>query len=169
MSANRPPGCEGCKEPATIHLTQIINGVMHKVDLCAKCPKAKNIDDPTGFSLADQLLGLGAGEEIEKSVTQETVCPQCGFSQPDFKKSGRLGCPKCYNTFADGLTSLLKNMHRGTQHKGKVPGRLMRREMLRKEMDVLQANLRKAVTEERFEEAASIRDQIRELEARMNR
>ena len=48
-------------------------------------------------------------------------CPHCGFSQADFKKSGRLGCPECYQTFAEGLAGLLKTMHKGTRHTGKAP------------------------------------------------
>lgn len=165
--SQRPPGCESCTEPATIHLTQIVNGVMHKVDLCAKCPNAKNIDDPTGFSLADQLLGLGASEQIS-SKGEELVCPQCGFTQPDFKKSGRLGCPKCYETFSEGLSVLLKNMHRGTQHKGKKPKNFEEKQHLKEELASLQGDLRKAVINENFETAATLRDKIRALESQLS-
>jgi protein arginine kinase activator len=163
MSANRPPGCQGCKEPATIHLTQIVNGVMHKVDMCAKCPNAKNVDDPTGFSLADQLLGLGASEELNPSPA-DVVCPACGFTQEDFKKSGRLGCPVCYETFVEGLAGLLRNMHRGTHHKGKVPARFLEEEILKAKAHELQEQLARAVREERFEAAAVLRDKLRELQ-----
>ena len=68
------------------------------------------------------LLGLGASQEIEQSAGGvELKCPRCGFTQADFKKSGRLGCPECYKTFAEGLEGLLKTMHKGTRHVGKVP------------------------------------------------
>lgn len=164
--ANRPPGCENCKEPATIHLTQIINGVVHKIDLCAKCPNAKNIDDPTGFSLADQLLGLGAAEEM-KANGDELACPKCGFTQNDFKKSGRLGCPVCYETFRQGLEPLLRNMHRGTSHKGKIPARHQDVKELRNRLDSLESELKKAINKEDYEGAASLRDRIRELEIKL--
>jgi protein arginine kinase activator len=164
--ANRPPGCENCKEPATIHLTQIINGVVHKIDLCAKCPNAKNIDDPTGFSLADQLLGLGAAEEM-KANGDELACPKCGFTQNDFKKSGRLGCPVCYETFRQGLEPLLRNMHRGTSHKGKIPARHQDAKELRNRLDSLESELKKAIDKEDYEGAASLRDRIRELEIKL--
>ncbi|HPA16123.1 MAG TPA: UvrB/UvrC motif-containing protein [Verrucomicrobiae bacterium] len=165
--ANRPPGCENCKEPATIHLTQIINGVVHKIDLCAKCPNAKNIDDPTGFSLADQLLGLGAAEEM-KANGDELACPKCGFTQNDFKKSGRLGCPVCYETFRQGLEPLLRNMHRGTSHKGKIPARHQDVKELRNRLDSLESELKKAINREDYEGAASLRDRIRELEIKLS-
>ena len=95
--------CEVCQtENATVHLTQIISGKMQKIDLCEKCAKEKGVADPAGFSLADMLLGLGAADEIKSTGTEELVCPQCGFTQPDFKKTGRLGCPQCYVTFSEG-------------------------------------------------------------------
>src|SRR6516225_8140762 len=114
--------CSICKEkPATVHLTQIVGDKMQKLDMCEDCAKAKGINDPTSFAMADLMLGLGAAQEVEQAVGVELKCPRCGFSQADFKKSGRLGCPECYRTFAEGLAGLLKTMHKGTRHVGKVP------------------------------------------------
>jgi len=115
--------CCICKEKqATVHLTQIAGEKVQKVDLCEECAKQKGADDPAQFSLADLLLGLGASQEMEKAAGGEEVqCPQCGFTQADFKKTGRLGCAECYQTFAEGLESLLKGMHKGTRHTGKTP------------------------------------------------
>src|SRR3954465_4174592 len=115
--------CCICKDKeATVHLTQIAGDKMQKVDLCEECAKTKGVDDPTGFSLADLLLGLGASQEIEQSAGGgELKCPNCGFTQADFKKAGRLGCSECYNVFSEGLESLLKTMHKGTRHVGKRP------------------------------------------------
>lgn len=51
--------CSICKEKqATVHLTQIANDKMQKVDLCEECARTKGVNDPTGFSLADLLSGL---------------------------------------------------------------------------------------------------------------
>ena len=82
--------CDVCKcNDATVFLTQIQDGKMQKVNLCEACSKEKGVEDPKSFALADLLLGLGASEEIEKgTLTQK--CPMCGFSQADFKKTGRL-------------------------------------------------------------------------------
>src|SRR6185295_12668295 len=115
--------CCVCKErEATVHLTQIAGEKMQKVDLCEDCAKQKGVNDPAGFSLADLLLGLGASQEIEQAGGGvETKCPNCGFTQADFKKAGRLGCAECYKTFAEGLEGLLKTMHKGTRHVGKSP------------------------------------------------
>src|SRR5512143_1039478 len=118
--------CCICKEKeVTVHLTQIAGEKMQKVDLCEECAAQKGVNDPTGFSLADLLLGLGASQEMEQATGgSEFRCPACGFTQADFKKAGRLGCSECYATFAEGLESLLKTMHKGTRHVGKVPAAL---------------------------------------------
>src|SRR4029453_1949983 len=109
--------CQFCKKaPATVHVTQIVENEVKKVDFCEACAKEKGVNDPTVFSIADMLLGLGASQKMEEATAArgtEVVCGTCGFSQADFKKSGRLGCAKCYSVFADGLESLLKGMHKG--------------------------------------------------------
>jgi len=156
--------CDVCKKnSATVFLTQIVDGKMQKVNLCESCSKEKGVTDPTGFALADLLLGLGAAQEIEKG-TGVQKCPGCGFSQADFKKTGRLGCPQCYETFADALGTLIKQMHKGTEHTGKVPQRLVRTLERESHLKELQRNLRKAVASEDFESAATLRDKIREFD-----
>jgi len=156
--------CDVCKsKEATVFLTQIVEGKMQKVNLCEGCSKEKGVNDPTGFALADLLLGLGAAQEIEKNPAGNR-CPVCGFSQADFKKTGRLGCSACYDAFAEGLSGMLKNMHRGSVHTGKVPAKLRVGRLRNREMAELQTSLQKAIQEEQFEEAAALRDRIRKLE-----
>ena len=155
--------CDVCKtNQATVFLTQIVDGKMQKVNLCEVCSKEKGVTDPTGFALADLLLGLGAAQEIEKGGNLQK-CPSCGFSQQDFKKTGRLGCAVCYETFAEGLHSLLKAMHKGTSHVGKIPTRLAQSMHLDAEMKALNQQLEKAVGKEDYESAAELRDQIKNL------
>jgi protein arginine kinase activator len=150
---------------ASVFLTQIVEGKMQKVNLCDACSKEKGVQDPTGFALADLLLGIGAAEEIEKGSGTAQKCPVCGYTQADFKKTGRLGCSSCYLTFAEGLGTLLKAMHKGTEHVGKLPQRAFRAIELTDKMRTLNADLEKAVAEENYESAASLRDEIKKLEA----
>lgn len=161
--------CCICKEKnATVHLTQITGEKMQKVDLCEECAKTKGVNDQTGFSLADLLLGLGASQELEQSPGgTEAKCSQCGFTHADFKKSGRLGCSECYVTFSDGLGGLLKTMHKGTRHVGKVPESLRTRRDLSNQLTALQKKLNKAIETEDFEQAALLRDQIKQLNSRL--
>ena len=152
--------CDVCKcNDATVFLTQILEGKMQKVNLCDACSKEKGVQDPTGFALADLLLGIGAAEEIEKGAP----------TQADFKKSGRLGCSACYVTFAEGLGTLLKAMHKAAEHVGKLPQRAHRQVELSDRMRSLNENLQKAVEEENYETAASLRDQIKQLEHELAR
>jgi protein arginine kinase activator len=158
--------CDVCKtNEASVFLTQIVDGKMQKVNLCDSCSKAKGVDDPTGFALADLLLGLGAAQEIERGTTSSQKCPSCGFSHADFKKTGRLGCAQCYETFSEGLSSLLKAMHKGTHHTGKVPARISKLLERENALKTLQRDLQRAVAEENYETAAQLRDQLRHLEA----
>jgi protein arginine kinase activator len=160
--------CCVCKEKeATVHYTQIAGDKIQKVDLCEACAKSKGVNDPMGFSLADLLLGLGASQEIEQSAGgSELKCTRCGFTQADFKKAGRLGCPECYVTFAEPLEGLLKTMHKGTRHVGKVPESLRQTRDLTDRLKHLQKKLSKAIEEEDFEEAAILRDEIKQNTAR---
>ncbi|HNU98939.1 MAG: UvrB/UvrC motif-containing protein [Verrucomicrobia bacterium] len=166
--------CMVCKQQeATVHLTQVVEGKIKKLDLCEACSKAKGVDDPTGFSLADLLMGLGASQEIAQAASSgESSCPTCGFTQADFKKSGRLGCPDCYRAFSDGLEALLKTMHKGHQHVGKAPGSLAGQTQTQSRtpgrspedrLQALQRSLEEAIKVENYEEAARIRDEIKAL------
>lgn len=157
--------CCVCKEkPATVHLTQIVGDKMQKLDLCEDCAKAKGVNDPTSFAMADLMLGLGASQELESAAAgQEVKCPRCGFSQADFKKSGRLGCPECYQTFAEGLSGLLKSMHKGIRHVGKAPEALRQSRDTSDRLKLLQKKLAKAVEDENYETAAALRDEIKLL------
>jgi protein arginine kinase activator len=162
--------CCICKErEATVHLTQIAGDKMQKVDLCEECAKTKGVNDPAGFSLADLLLGLGASQEIEQAAGGvEVKCPRCGFTQADFKKAGRLGCPECYKAFGDALDGLLKSMHKGTRHVGKVPESLRQTRDLSDRLLALQKKLNTAIEEENFEQAARLRDEVKQMSAQLS-
>lgn len=160
--------CDICKKnPATVFLTQMAEGKAKKFDLCEACSKDKGVDDPAGFALADLLLGLGDSQEVEKAASGEDAsCPSCGFTHADFKKAGRFGCSECYKVFADGLESLLKTMHRGTRHKGKVPRRLQDAHQLSEKLVSMQKRLDAAIKSEDYETAARLRDELKALKAK---
>ena len=153
-----------CDKEATVHLTEIVDGQMKKIDLCEDCAQEKGVTNPQGFALADLLLGRGAAQELEEAGP-DLVCSTCGFTQADFKKSGRLGCPDCYTTFAEALDGMLKQMHKGVQHVGKAPKALRQVMDKSKKLETLRGQLEEAVAQENYELAAQVRDQIKELEA----
>lgn len=157
-----PLKCDLCDNAATVHLTQIVNNKVHKVDLCESCAQAKGVTDPSGFSLADLLIkaSLNPGQE---SSSRSLRCEHCGFTQADFKKHGRFGCPQCYPTFTDLLQPMLENMHKGPLHLGKVPRLAVNRQQVQERLSQLEHELREAVKAERYEEAARYRDEINEV------
>lgn len=156
--------CDVCQDKhATVYLTQIVDGQMQKVNLCEGCAKEKGVTDPTGFALADLLLGLGSDEKVG-GPADERFCEVCGFTHSEFKKTGRLGCSSCYRAFGDGLDSLVKAMHKGTRHVGKVPSRYRATKKFTDQITDLKHRLKIAITDENFEEAAQLRDQIKTAE-----
>jgi protein arginine kinase activator len=158
--------CENCGEKdASIHYTQIDKNEMHTFHLCDECAAAKGLQPGVNvgnFPLTDFLAQMGkAGAESALSGP----CSFCGLTLDDFKKTGRLGCSHCYVTFDGHLSGLLRRLHGGTQHVGKVylppdPTQAEQRERL----DGLRRKLDRAVQSEDFERAAQIRDLIRTLE-----
>jgi protein arginine kinase activator len=155
--------CDLCKDKeANVFFTQIINGQVQKVNLCEECSKQKGVSDPTGFALAELLLGMGGDEEAAESRPAEAVCPGCGFSHSEFKRIGRLGCPQCYDVFVTEIEGVLTNLHKGTRHTGKIPGRAAARAVSSR-LDSLRSALTKAISEENFEDAVRLRDEINEL------
>jgi protein arginine kinase activator len=157
--------CDLCSKPATVHLTQIVNNKIHKVDLCEACAQAKGVTDPSGFSLADLLLKASLNPE----PAGEVRCTACGFTQQDFKKTGRFGCPSCYEFFARMLEPMLEGMHKGTSHTGKVPQRAQERRSLYERLTQLETELDQAIKSERYEDAARYRDEIMQVRRAVDR
>jgi protein arginine kinase activator len=155
-----PLKCDFCTQPATVHFTQINNNKVHNVDLCEECAQKKGVTNPGGFSLADLLLKTAPGQE---STVPAVRCEQCGFTQNDFKKHGRFGCPACYDAFKGMLEPLLDGMHKGTKHAGKVPKAAVDRKSLYDRMTKLELDLTDAIKSERYEEAARFRDEINQM------
>ncbi len=156
-----PLKCDLCTKPATVHLTQIVNNKVHKVDLCEECAQAKGVTDPSGFSLADLLLK--ASLNPEPAAAAGVRCEQCGFTQNDFKKQGRFGCPACYDTFSALIEPLLDTMHKGITHTGKVPQKALARKSLYDRLTKLETDLTEAIKSERYEDAARTRDEINQV------
>jgi protein arginine kinase activator len=164
--------CDFCEKKATVFLTQLIEGQMRKVCLCDACAKERGVTDPTGFSLTDLLSG-GMPGAVKGTVTPVKTpiaagggrkCPACGFTLEDLRRVRRFGCSECYPTFAEEVSHMIRGMHKGTSHVGKVPEGLMAMQVLHQRLAELRARLDQAVVSESYEEAAGIRDEIRNLE-----
>jgi protein arginine kinase activator len=160
--------CNVCnKNPATVHLTEIIDGKMSELHICEDCARKKSQAMEQQFGLSDLLAGMADFDKPQEEAAVISVslkCPICGLTYADFKKIGRLGCGECYNTFRKYLGPLLKRIHGSTQHTGKSPLKSGRVTKKKADIQELRIRLNKAIESEAFEEAAKIRDQIKEFE-----
>lgn len=155
--------CEQCgKSQATMHYTSIVNGEKTEMHLCAQCAQERNLSLSQSFDIGQLLSGLMAGE---KSTAQRVpACPKCGMDLRTFQKGGVLGCMECYKAFQAQLEPLLTRIHGHVRHTGKAPVRTGGGIALRREMDRIGHEMKKAIALEDFERAAELRDKLRALE-----
>lgn len=152
--------CEACgQKEATINVTQVINDVVKKINLCQDCAAANGLDANNPLAVTDVLLGLGGKKEAETEPSGKT-CPVCHMRFSDFKKTSRLGCQACYDAFANELAPLLEAMHKGTQHVGKAPVNSGAAADDTSRLAALKKSLDAAVASEDYEEAARLRDRL---------
>jgi protein arginine kinase activator len=155
--------CQKCHNQATLHITEIINDEQfEELHLCEGCAQ-KYLYEPQ-----QQKMGkLGSAEHVresEESLFNQHECPSCNLKFVEFRNSGRLGCPNDYQEFREELLPLLENIHGETKHCGKTPHRLPQSKQSQSELIQLRGKLKQAVTKEDYEEAAKIRDRIRQIE-----
>jgi protein arginine kinase activator len=179
--------CENCKgKEATVHYQEIVNGVNSEVHLCEECAGKKGMisfgfEKPNSFG--NLLSGFLDEEEVQTETvkngkTQKIKC-KCGWTGVEFKKTGYLGCQYCYKTFKKSLTPLLRRIHGNNNHIGKIPVKTPVEERVTekaaktaaagldkdaRKLKKLKDQLHECVKEERYEEAAKVRDEIRSLE-----
>lgn len=160
--------CELCQEhEAAVHLTQVIDGDAKKIHLCQQCAAQSGLNIDSALSLTDVLFGMGAPDE-EDAGGPEKTCRACHMRRADFRKTSRLGCPSCYETFAEELNPVLTGMHHGPAHTGKFPQGTACTPADSRAVAELQSRLERAVENEQYEEAARLRDLIRKVRATGN-
>ena len=158
--------CDKCKKkPATVHMTELTGGQKSEVHLCEDCAQEHGLTLKGQVSLADFLAGL-----IKAPVTQEMArlaklaCPVCGMNYLEFQSKGRFGCPKDYEVFGKLVEPLLEKVHGAVEHVGKVPAAESASDGTRSKLVTLRRRLKAAIEDEKYEEAAQIRDEIRKIE-----
>ena len=154
--------CQNCPKTATLHITEVLSeGQYEELHLCEDCAQ-KYLYEPQAAKAAVQA---GEPEETDEAgAIGGRQCEVCGLKFIDFRNSGRLGCPHDYTAFQAELSPLLEGIHGGTRHAGKTPRRLPQTRQNQQELTRLRKQLHKAVVDEAYEEAADLRDKIRQLE-----
>ncbi len=156
--------CENCSErEATVHYTEIEGSDKHEIHLCEQCYRQKLTPVHKAVDFTDLLQKLLKGALKDQGAAANAICPTCGISLAEFRASGRFGCPNDYHVFNEALGSLIEKIQHGDRHVGKVPhhaGVELQRE---NELIRLRRELERAVQREEYEEAAKLRDRIKEL------
>lgn len=168
--------CQLCNKPATIHITEIVDGQVREVHLCpdharqyiaeggmASESSTESEGKPTKPKEHMQALAAQPSEG-ELARLDKRSCPACGITFREFRRTGRFGCANDYEVFKEELIPLLESIHGSAQHCGKTPPRAPETVVRTSELLRLRNQLRDAIEREDYERAAELRDRIRQLE-----
>lgn len=181
--------CQNCgKNEANVKYAQIINGLKKEMILCEECSKKIGIGDfkfniPIDISsFLSEFLEDSENEFLPSfTKTKNPICKKCGMSFDDFINDGKLGCSDCYETFSERIDPILKKIHVANRHVGRKvknpkfeieskenykkenePNKQDKKE--KNDLEKLKKELKEAIKNERYEDAAKIRDQIKIIE-----
>jgi protein arginine kinase activator len=189
--------CSKCEmHPATVKVVKLQHGSAKQIWLCTSCAAEESpysaLNPPSSLpgapkTLEDVLAGLfgkGTGEAAARPGATDLICRNCGLPYEAYKSSLLLGCPVCYDSFADQLRIDLRKFHGSVQHRGRplvraqgalsppetpvaaLPGPGGRNTLdLEQSLDKLRRQLREAVDEEDYRLAAELKNRIRALES----
>lgn len=154
--------CQRCPKQATLHITEVLGEErFDELHLCEDCAKKYLYEPPPSKKPAGKAAvatGSAAGDPVAKH------CESCGLKFVEFRNTGRLGCPHDYDAFREELLPLLESIHGDVAHQGKVPRRRPKAQAAAAELATLRKQLADAVTDEKYEDAARLRDRIRQVE-----
>ena len=162
--------CQICnKMTATIHLTEIVDGMRREIHMCETCAAGQGLAAKGQLSINELLSGLlsvdPSDDELFSPIGEDTVCPECGETAGQLRKDGVLGCPADYEVFEDLLLPVIRKAHNGRDmHCGKVPSRIPSPTKKRMKLNMLKRQLDEAVLKEHYELAAELRDKIKQLQ-----
>ncbi len=164
--------CQHCKKnEATTHIKTMINGEYTEYRLCPECARELGYDSMFPDFSADfgGLLSSFFSNALP-AISGAAHCRGCGSTLNDIRRTGKVGCADCYDTFFNELMPTIRSIHGNTEHKGKRPGEIeytVNEEQPKENADKLaslRAELKQAIEDENFERAAQLRDEIKELE-----
>lgn len=162
--------CDVCeKNEAVIHVKQIVGEKVTELHLCAECANAKGIsgdEDIVELSLSQLLTSLLDMTNKISENEDRSVCGTCGTTIKEFRKFAKLGCADCYNTFSKDIEAYLENTAGQVQHVGKLPKKVGTLKKLLIDKESLRENLKTAIKQENYEQAAVLRDRIKNIEKR---
>lgn len=159
--------CDQCHErEATVYYTQIINGQKTEMHLCSECAQKARMMIPfrTPTLWNDDFFKnmMGLDQAVDSASGQ--LCRSCGTSYDQFRRKGLFKCPGCYESFRDSLRPLFDRVHGSHVHKGKHPEEHQGDGAESPHILKLKQELKEKIADENYEEAARIRDEIKQAE-----
>ena len=175
--------CENCgKREANVRYSENINGVKKEIHVCEECSNELGIAEKMNFEMPHLDLSNFFENFLEDFTSSEFMpllnevkqikCNSCGSSFDDIVSTGRYGCQNCYDVFEDKMDPILKKLQGANRHTGRI-GKISdnkidfnkneNKEEKNKinRIEKLQEDLKQAIKEERYEDAAKIRDEIK--------
>ena len=171
--------CDNCREnEATVRYTEIINGNKREMMLCEECSQKLGINNmslklPIDFSsFFGDLMSEYENTDLLPmfSTPKELKCNSCNMTYNEFLNTGKLGCASCYDAFQDRINTVLKRIQGSTEYLGrkssysednKTTKKTNKGEKTKTRESTLEDDLKQAIKEERYEDAAKIRDEIK--------
>jgi len=139
--------CDFCGNPAATLLQHVVEGEQKTVRICGDCMRKNGIDLTIPETILRAFELCSNSPEIDRQLGEVCACGTTG----EVISSGLAGCEKCYDQFRVLLEEVWK-----TEPPDSVPSGNCE--------DSLQAQLESAIDEERYEDAAVIRDKMQHIE-----
>ncbi|MDO5556197.1 MAG: UvrB/UvrC motif-containing protein [Clostridia bacterium] len=179
--------CQKCnKNEANVKYTEVINGEKKEMMLCEQCSHELGLDNisfnmPINFSsflgglLEDETYNTPEFMPLFQQIKQ-LKCDNCNLTYDEFINQGKFGCAQCYDVFSNKIDSLLKRIHGSNEYLGRkaINSQNINKNIENekevdensenKKLKELQEDLKKAIADERYEDAAKIRDKIKKIE-----
>ncbi len=162
--------CQQCNKTATFHITELTKGKPQELHLCEEHARQYLTQSDEEPAVAPSLAGvlahqLAIGQTAEELARlDKRACPVCGITFYEFRSQGRLGCPYDYVCFKAELEPLIVNIHGENEHAGKKPAKYTEGTEKRTQLIRLRREMKEAVSDENYERASQLRDEIRAIE-----
>ena len=159
--------CQNChKNLASVRYAEVVDGKVSDLHLCQDCLAAREKSMSTGFEFSKPSPFLGKKKDLSVNEVREvdSTCTACSTSLQELMNTGKVGCSICYESFPAELEALMEGIHIALAHRGKIPRLDDARVRVRSELQTKRTLLKTALSMENYEDAASLRDEIRDLE-----
>lgn len=163
--------CKKCgKNEATFYYKQNVNGKVTETALCADCASKLHVPGTIANEMSDffnfnPFAGLFGEARPTRCIADDRKrCPLCGSTFADLVHTGKIGCAKCYEAFAQELAPTVYQLHGKVEHTGRAPAAFAAKNDKKNKLKALKSELKAAIDSQNFEQAAKLRDEINGLE-----